>query len=57
MEVRKEIGSVVLQIDGRERQVNVSEVDGTDEIANKKARNGDVPSSSVQLNGPVNELN
>lgn len=57
MEARKETGSVVLQIDGRERQVNVSEVDGTDAVANKKKmRNGDVPSSSVQLNGPVDEL-
>lgn len=48
----------MLQIDGRERQVNVSEVDGTDAVANKikKMRNGDVPSSSVQLNGPVDEL-
>ena len=46
---RKETGSVVLQIDDRERQVNVSEVDCTDASANKKkkVRNGDVPSSSV----------
>lgn len=34
-ETRKETGSsVVLQIDERERQVNVSEVDGTDAVAN-----------------------
>lgn len=33
-EARKETGSVVLQIDERERQVNVSEVDGTDAVAN-----------------------
>lgn len=35
-EARKETGSVVLQIDGRERQANVSEVDSTDAVANKK---------------------
>lgn len=33
-EARKETGSVVLQIDERERQVNVSEVDDTDAVAN-----------------------
>lgn len=36
MSTRKETGSVVLRIDRRERQVNVSEVDGTDARANKK---------------------
>lgn len=36
MRARKEIGSVVLQIGSRERQVNVSEVDFTAATANKK---------------------
>jgi hypothetical protein len=44
----------VLQIGSKERQANVS-VDGPGARANKKVRNGDVPSSSMELDGRAGE--